>query len=112
MLLLQRINETNMNQFQQAQKMIEKMNEMQELLAKLDVTGESGAGLVKVCMNCKNEVRFVRVDKSLVIPSDVEILEDLIVAAFNDARRKVEAQVESETKKMSLGLPKLPGFSL
>ena len=95
----------------QAQMMQENMRRMQEQLGSLEVEGQSGSGMVKVVMTCKHELRRVSIDPSLT--GDREMLEDLLVAAFNDASRKVE---ETVTEKMSsltagLGLPagmKLP----
>ncbi|MDR1907538.1 MAG: YbaB/EbfC family nucleoid-associated protein [Holosporales bacterium] len=99
-----------MNSFQQAQKLLAKMNELQETLEKKEVTGESGAGLVKVVVNCKHDVKLVKIDPSLVVPSDIEILEDLILAAFRDAMQKVDEFAASEGSKISSGLPKIPGM--
>lgn len=99
-----------MNPLQQTQKLLAKMNEMQEALEKNEVIGESGAGMIKITMNCKNNIKSIKIDPSLA--SDIEILEDLIVAAFNDAQKKVEAYVAEESSKMSLGLPKIPGLTL
>ena len=95
----------------QAQMMQENMRRMQEQLGTIEVEGQSGSGMVKVVMTCKHEVRRVSIDPSLT--ADREILEDLLVAAFNDAARKVD---ETVTQKMSsltagMGLPaglKLP----
>jgi DNA-binding YbaB/EbfC family protein len=90
----------------QAQVMQERMQQVQEEIAKLEVVGESGAGLVKVVMNGRHEVKSVDIDSSL-LNEDKEILEDLVAAACNDGVRKAEA---AQTKKMSgmaagLGLP-------
>lgn len=99
-----------MSSFQQAQKLLAKMNELQEALAKKDFTGEAGAGLVKITMNGKYEVKYVKIDPSLLVPSDVEILEDLILAALRDALQKATDFVASESSKLSSGLPKMPGM--
>ena len=95
----------------QAQMMQENMKRMQESLGTLEVEGQSGAGLVKVQMTCKHEVKRVTIDPSLV-GDDREMLEDLVAAAFNDAARKVEATIAEKTSGMMawLGLP--AGFKL
>lgn len=99
-----------MNPFQQTQKLLSKMTELQEVLEKKEVVGESGAGLIKITLNCKNEIRLIKIDPSLLIPSDVEILEDLLIAAFREARQKVETVIAEESGKISTGLPKIPGM--
>ncbi|MDR3285122.1 MAG: YbaB/EbfC family nucleoid-associated protein [Holosporales bacterium] len=99
-----------MNPFKQAQDLMEKMNELQNKLEQIEVIGESGTGLVKVTMNCKNEVKFVKIDQELIVPNDVEILEDLVIAAINDAKRKVDAKVEEESKKLAGLMPNIPGI--
>lgn len=97
-----------MNPMQQAQKLMAKMQEMQDMLEKKQITGESGAGMIKIIVNGKNVVQKISIDPSL--KDDIEILEDLLVAAFNDAQRKVEECVAEESGKMSMGLPKIPGL--
>lgn len=96
----------------QAQQMQAKMQEMQARLAEVEVSGQSGAGMVNVTVNGKGELKKVKLDKSVVDPEDVEVLEDLIVAAFNDAKAKVERQVAEETQKLMGGLSLPPGFKL
>lgn len=95
----------------QAQAMQERMQKVQEEIAAMEVEGESGAGLVKVTMNGRHEVRRVNIDSSLV-SEDKEVLEDLIAAACNDAVRKVAAEQQEKMSSMAagLGLPldKLP----
>ena len=76
------------------------------------VDGASGGGMVKVTMTGKGETRRIKIDPSLVVPEDVEILEDLIVAAMNDARAKSEAMMQSEMSKLTAGLPLPPGMKL
>ena len=95
----------------QAQMMQENMKRMQEQLATLEVEGQSGAGMVKVQMTCKHEVKRVAIDPSLV-GDDREMLEDLLVAAFNDAAHKVEATVAEKMSGMTAGLGLPPGFKL
>jgi nucleoid-associated protein EbfC len=92
----------------QAQAMQEKMAEMQAALEIVEMTGLAGGGLVEVTLNGKGDVKKVKIDKSLLNPADVEVLEDLIVAAFADARRKVAAHAEQEMQKLTGGL-QLPG---
>ncbi len=92
----------------QAQVMQARMTAMQESLGKLDIEGQAGGGLVVVTLNGKGEMRKIKLDPSLAKPDDIEVLEDLIVAAFNDAKNKVEAHVNAEMAKITGGL-KLPG---
>ncbi len=96
----------------QAQAMQAKMAEMQEKLADLEVSGQAGAGMVKATLNGKSELRGLKIDPSLVDPNDVEVLEDLIVAAVNDAKVKVEAAVADEMQKVTGGLNLPPGMKL
>src|SRR3546814_21045598 len=80
------------------------MAEGQEKLGQLEVTGQSGAGMVKATLNGKSELRGLKIDPSLVDPSEVEVMEDRIVAAVNDAKAKVEVAVAEEMKKVTGGL--------
>lgn len=96
----------------QAQQMQAKMTEMQDRLASLEASGQAGAGLVSVTLNGKSEFKAVKIDPSLVDPDDIEVLEDLIVAAFNDAKAKVEAMVQEETSKLMGGMKLPPGLKL
>lgn len=95
----------------QAQMMQDNMRRMQEQLATLEVEGQSGAGLVKVQMTCKHEVKRITIDPSLV-GDDREMLEDLVAAAFNDAAHKVESTVQEKMSGMTAGLGLPPGFKL
>ena len=95
----------------QAQKMQVDMQKAQEEMAKLTVTGESGAGMVKITMTCKHEVRALEIDDSLV-GDDKEMLEDLIIAAFNDTIRRVEQTVQEKYSGMTAGLNLPPGMKL
>jgi nucleoid-associated protein EbfC len=92
----------------QAQAMQEKMAEMQAQLEAVEMTGASGGGLVRATLNGKGDAVRVKIDKAVVDPSEVEVLEDLLVAAFNDARAKVNAYAQSEMQKLTGGLG-LPG---
>jgi len=96
---------------QKAQQMQEDMTRAQEELAKLEVEGQSGAGLVKVVMTCRHDVKRVTIDPSLV-GDDREMLEDLIAAAFNDAVRRVEATRTEKMSALTAGLPLPPGFKM
>ncbi|KAI3589703.1 MULTISPECIES: YbaB/EbfC family nucleoid-associated protein [Burkholderiaceae] len=95
----------------QAQQMQDNMKKMQEQLAQIEVEGQSGAGLVKVLMTCKNDVKRVTIDPSL-LADDKDLLEDLVAAAFNDAVRKAEATTQEKMGSMTSGLPLPPGFKL
>ena len=96
----------------QAQEMQSRMQAMQEKLAELELEGAAGGGMVKVTINGRSEVRRVKIDPSLADPKEVEVLEDLIVAACNDAKTKVEARVAEEMQKLTGGLPLPPGLKL
>ncbi|MCS6766341.1 MAG: YbaB/EbfC family nucleoid-associated protein [Candidatus Protistobacter heckmanni] len=95
----------------QAQQMQENMKRAQEQLALIEVEGQAGAGLVKVTMTCKNDVRRVSIDPSL-LADDKDMLEDLVAAAFNDAVRKAEVTAQEKMGALTAGLPLPPGFKL
>ncbi len=95
----------------QAQQMQADMQKAQEEMGNLTVVGESGAGMVKITMTCKHEVRALEIDDALV-GDDKEMLEDLIVAAFNDAVRRVEKTVQEKFSGMTAGLSLPPGMKL
>jgi DNA-binding YbaB/EbfC family protein len=96
----------------QAQEMQTRMQQMQDALAEVEVTGQSGAGMVNVTLNGKGEMKRLKLDKSVVDPEDVEVIEDLIMAAFNDAKMKVEQHVADETQKLMGGMKLPPGLKL
>lgn len=96
---------------QQAQAMQERMKKAQEDIAKAEVTGEAGAGLVKVIMNGRHDVRKVDLDPSL-LQEDKEFLEDLLAAAVNDAVRRVEEHQQKEMSSLTAGMPIPPGFKM
>ncbi len=96
----------------QAQEMQGRMNEMQERLAQAEVSGASGAGLVQVTVTGKGEVKRIKVDKSLMVADEVEVLEDLLMAAFNDAKTRLDAYVAEEMQKLTGGLKLPPGMKL
>ncbi|MEE4161323.1 MAG: YbaB/EbfC family nucleoid-associated protein [Woeseiaceae bacterium] len=91
----------------QAQQMQENMKKAQEEMASMTVTGESGAGMVKIVMTCRHQVQSLAIDDSL-IGDDKEMLEDLVTAAFNDALRKVEETVQEKYSGLTAGMG-LPG---
>ena len=95
---------------QQAQKMQENLQRAQEELAKLEVTGYAGGGMVSVTLTGAKECRKVRIDPSLL--SDAEMLEDLIAAAFNDASNKVDAESKARMGAATAGMPIPPGMKL
>ena len=96
----------------QAQAMQEKMAEMQQQLEAMEVTGSAGGGLVQLTLSGKGDLKRLKIDKSLADPQEVEVLEDLVVAAFSDARAKVNAHSEEEMRKLTGGLSLPGGFKL
>ena len=92
----------------QAQTMQENMKKAQEELAFIEVTADAGAGLVKVTMTCKHEIKRVEIDPSL-LADDKDMLEDLVAAAFNAAVRKAEEVSQEKMGKLTAGMPGLPG---
>jgi nucleoid-associated protein EbfC len=95
----------------QAQQMQETMRKMQEQLATIEIEGQSGAGMVKVVMTCRYDVKRVAIDPSL-LADDKEMLEDLVAAAVNDAVRRVESTVQEKMAGVTAGLPLPPGMKL
>ena len=95
----------------QAQQMQDNMLKMQEQLAAIEVEGQSGAGMVKVVMTCKHDVKRVSIDPSL-LSDDKDMLEDLVAAAVNDAVRKVESTVQEKMAGFAGGLGLPPGMKL
>lgn len=96
----------------QAQEMQSKVAEMQAALEQIEVTGQSGGGLVAVTVTGKGEIKKVKIDPKLADPSEVEVLEDLIVAAAKDAKSKADAQMAEQMAKLTGGLQLPPGFKL
>ena len=92
----------------QAQAMQDNMKKAQDELGNIEVSGESGAGLVQVTMTCKHDVKRVRIDPSL-LAEDKDMLEDLVAAAFNAAVRKAEDTSAEKMGKITAGMPSLPG---
>jgi len=95
----------------QAQQMQDNMKKAQEQLASVEVEGQSGAGMVKAIVTARNEVRRVIIDPSL-LTDDKDMLEDLVVAALNDALRKADETAQAHMGKLTQGLPLPPGFKL
>ena len=100
------------NLMKQAQQMQTKMAEMQAQLETVEMTGVAGGGMVQLTLNGKGDLKRLTLDKAVVDPEEVEVLEDLIVAAFNDARAKVTAHAEGEMQKLTGGLALPGGFKL
>lgn len=94
----------------QAQQMQENMKKAQDELGNIEVEGASGGGLVKVTMTCRNDVRRIAIDPSL-LEDDKDMLEDLVAAAFNDALRKAESTSQEKMSAITAGLPLPPGMS-
>lgn len=95
----------------QAQQMQENMRRAQEELAGIEVEGQAGAGMVKVIVTCRNEVRRIAIDPSL-FEDDRDMLEDLLVAAMNDAMRKAEQTAQEKMGGLTQGLALPPGFKM
>ena len=93
----------------QAQAMQDNMKRAQDELALLEVEGQSGAGLVKVTMTCKHDVKRIAIDPSL-LAEDKDMLEDLVAAAFNDAVRRAEVTTQEKMGKLTAGMPQIPGM--
>lgn len=96
----------------QAQEMQTKMAEMQENLQNVEVTGTSAAGMCQVTLNGKGEAVKLKIDPSLVTPDDATVLEDLILAAFNDAKNKVDLEMREKMAELTGGLQLPPGMQL
>ncbi len=96
----------------QAQEMQSKMADMQAQLETVEIDGAAGAGMVTTTLTGRGELRRLKIDPALVDPNDVEVLEDLVIAAVNDAKAKVEAHVAEEMKKVTGGLQLPPGMEL
>ncbi len=95
-----------------AQTIQKQMEDAQGMLDSIEVEGASGGGLVKVRASAKGRIIGVSIDDSLIVPADKQMLEDLIAAAFNDAREKADAAGQAEMTKMTSGLPLPPGFKM
>jgi DNA-binding YbaB/EbfC family protein len=95
-----------------AQQMQDKIKSMQDELSSMEVTGAAGGGMVKVTMSGKHETKVVKIDPSLIVADEAEVLEDLIAAAFNDAKNKVETMMQEKMSELTGGLQLPPGMSL
>jgi len=95
----------------QAQQMQDNLKKAQDELAQTEVEGQAGAGLVKVVMTCRHDVRRVAIDASL-LTEDKDMLEDLVAAAVNDAVRRVEATTQEKMSGLTMGMPMPPGFKM
>lgn len=96
----------------QAQQMQTKMAELQSELEQVEISGSSGGGMVSVTLTGKGEMRGVKIDPKLVDPNEVEVLEDLIIAAFSDAKSKVEQHVSGKMSELTGGMQLPPGLKL
>lgn len=94
----------------QAQAMQEGMKRVQEQLANIEVEGQSGMGMVKVVATCRNDIRRVVIDPSMLVAEEKDLLEDLVAAAVNDALRKAEQTSNEKMSALTAGLPLPPGF--
>lgn len=100
------------NMLKQAQAMQSKMAEMNDLLATMEVEGAAGGGLVKVTLTGKGDMRRVTIDPKAVDPNDIAMLEDLVLAAYKDAKSKADAMAAAEMQKVTGGLSLPPGLKL
>lgn len=95
-----------------AKEMQAKLQSLQEEIALLEVTGQAGGGLVEVRLTGKGEMKGLKIDPSMFREDDVEVLEDLILAAHNDAKAKADQAMQDKTREMTAGLPLPPGMKL
>lgn len=100
------------NMMKQAQELQKKMADVQEKLTSIEVEGTSGGGMVKVLASAKGEIKSITIDESLIIKEEKEMMEDLIVAAINDAKNKGEITSQEEMKSVTGGIPLPPGMKL
>ncbi len=101
-----------MGMMKQAKELQDKMQSLQAEIAALEASGSAGAGLVTIVVDGKGGLKSVKIDPSLAKPEELEILEDLIVAAARDAKGKVEAQAEAKMRELTAGLPLPAGLKL
>lgn len=95
-----------------AREMQERFQKLQEEIAGMEIAGQAGGGLVEVTLSGKFEMRALKIDPSLFKEDDVEVLEDLILAAHNDAKAKLDAAMQEKTQELTAGLPIPPGMKL
>ncbi len=101
-----------MGMMSKAREMQSKLQEMQEQMATIEAEGKSGGDLVTVTLNGKGEMRGLSIDASLFKEDDVEVLEDLVITAHNDAKQRIEAIMQEKTSELTAGLPIPPGMKL
>jgi DNA-binding YbaB/EbfC family protein len=101
-----------MKMMKQASELQGRMQKLQEDLAALEVEGQAGAGMVKLTLSGKLDVRRIKIDPNLLKPEECEILEDLVIAAFQDAKAKAEAAAQAKMQEITGGLPLPPGMKL
>ena len=101
-----------MKMMQQAKQMQDKMQQMQADLENVEVTGSAGGGMVTTTMTCKGVMRDIKIAPEVIDPSDPDMLQDLIIAAVNDAKAKAETRSAEEMKQLTEGLPLPPGMKL
>ncbi len=101
-----------MGMMKQVGQMQARMQKVQEELEAMEVEGQAGGGLVAVTLNGKSDIKRVKIDPSLLKPNEGEIVEDLIIAAFKDAKSKVEASMQEKMQEVTGGLPMPPGMKL
>ena len=100
------------NMMKQAQDLQKKMAEAQKKVESLEAEGTSGGGLIKIIIDGKNNAKSVKIDESLISKDDIEILEDLILAAFNDGKEKIQKKISDEMSSITGGLQLPPGFKM
>ena len=100
------------NMMKQAQDLQKKMADAQKKVESLEAEGTSGGGLIKIIIDGKNSVKSVKIDESLISKDDIEILEDLILAAFNDSKEKIQKKISDEMSSITGGLQLPPGFKM
>ena len=101
-----------MKMMKQAQELQSRMQQVQDELAALEIEGQSGAGAVRVTLNGKGEMRALRIDPGLMKPGEAEMVEDLVLAAFQDAKAKVEVAMQAKMQEVAGGLQLPPGLKL
>jgi nucleoid-associated protein EbfC len=101
-----------MKMMKQAQELQSRMQQMQEEMSAMEAEGQSGAGAVRVTLNGKGEMRGLKIDPSLMKPDEAEMVEDLVLAAFQDAKKKIDALLQDKMQEITGGLPMPPGFKL
>ena len=100
------------NMMKQAQDLQKKMADAQKKVESLEAEGTSGGGLIKIIIDGKNNVKSVKIDEALISKDDIEILEDLILAAFNDGKEKIQKKISDEMSSITGGLQLPPGFKM